>query len=63
MIQKTKGKSFERTETLYVSFLASMAKYSCTREQMIDDISAEIEKYDPQNDLNGNELMRLKLPK
>lgn len=40
-----------------------MAKFSTNREMMIDDIAVEIEKYDPTNDPQGNELRRLKLPK
>lgn len=63
LIQKTKDKSFERTENLYVSFLASMSKYSVNRENIIDDVSVEIEKYDPEKDPNGTEFKRLKLPK
>lgn len=63
LIDKTKGLSFQRTETLYVAFLASMSKFSSIRETMIDDVAVEIEKYDPNNDPQGNELKKLKLPK
>ena len=63
LIDKTKGLSFQRTETLYVSFLANMAKFSSIREMMIDDVAVEIEKYDPDKDPQGNELKKLKLPK
>ena len=46
LIDKTKGKSFKRTENLYVTFLTSMAKYSVNKEMMIDDVSLEIEQFD-----------------
>jgi len=40
-----------------------MAKFSSIREMMIDDVAVEIEKYDPNNDPQGNEMKKLKLPK
>ena len=62
LIEHTRNKSFKRSETLYVSFLTSMAHFSTNRETMIDDISIEIESCDPNINTSSSEYKALELP-
>ena len=62
LLQNTKGRSFQRTETLYVSFLTSMVKYGTNKEVMIDDIAIDIEKFDENDPDIATKQSKLKIP-
>jgi hypothetical protein len=62
LIKLTKGKHFQREETLYISFLTGMGNFTTMRDAVIDDISIEIENYEERSHPQKEDYSRILLP-